>query len=337
MRLRILSAVLAVAGLSLVALALGRTLLPAEEAEPTAVGPCALVATSSGDDGGSGGARDPFGTVQRLVDALPAGETGCLAGELRGDVKVTQGDIRLRSVPGRRGTIGGRLEIADSADDVVVSDLVIDGSHSDEVTVQVFGDRVALLRNEITNRGEHICVVVGSARYGLAEDFVAERNRVYDCGSSDSEMHDHGFYLAVSRDARIVENVIYGGEERAGWGIHLYPDADGTVVARNVVDGNGGGIVIAGEGGASSDHNVVRDNVISNAQFRFNVEDYWTEAAPRDNLVEHNCVWNGKLGNFLDRGGYERRRNVIADPGFVDREGSDFRLRPGGPCAGMGP
>ena len=55
------------------------------------------------------------------------------------------------------------------------------------------------------------------------------------------------------------------------YGIHLYPDADGEIVAQNTVVGNGnvdvngtnhgGGIIVAGEGTQTSDNNRIVNNI----------------------------------------------------------------------------
>lgn len=296
---------------------------------------CERYASPDGSDGAAGTAEQPYESVQTLVDSLASGETGCLlAGTFPGDVSIRRGGITLTSARGAQATLAGRLEIEDSANDVTVSDLAIDGSSSDEVTVQIFGDRVRLLRSEVTNRDREICIVVGDDTYGVAYDFLAEGNRVHDCGSGESGMKDHGFYLSTSRRARILNNAIYDGEAGAGWGIHLYPDADETLIAHNVIDGNGGGIVISSHDDKASDDNVIRDNVISNSLTTYNLEDEVKVAM--ENLVEHNCFWKGHLGNLENSGGYVARRNIVADPLYVDRDAKDFHLRPDSRCAGTG-
>src|SRR5215467_862763 len=45
-----------------------------------AAAPCALYASTAGNDSSSGTQAAPFRTVQKLVDSLSAGKTGCLAG-----------------------------------------------------------------------------------------------------------------------------------------------------------------------------------------------------------------------------------------------------------------
>src|SRR4029079_9905723 len=104
---------------------------------------------------------------------------------------------------------------------------------------------VTLRGNDITNQHTGICVILGGAfpRYGLAVDPVVEGNRIHDCGRLPRTNHDHGIYVEGTRGARITGNLIYGN---ADYGVHLYPDADRSLIARNVIEGNGGGVMVAG-------------------------------------------------------------------------------------------
>ena len=60
---------------------------------------------------------------------------------------------------------------------------------------------------------------------------------------------DHGIYLNQTRGVRITNNYIY---DNADYGVHLYPNAQGTYVANNVIDGNGRGVTFSGEGSTAS-------------------------------------------------------------------------------------
>lgn len=88
----------------------------------------------------------------------------------------------------------------------------------------------------------------------------------------------------------------------------------------------------------ASGGNVVARNIISNFTQRHNVEAWWGGPVGTGNVVRDNCLWNGALGNIdLSVGGFLAISNVVAEPGFVDREAADFHLGRGSPCAGMGP
>jgi hypothetical protein len=64
---------------------------------------------------------------------------------------------------------------------------------------------------------------------------------------------------------------------------------------------------------------------------------YWEQVVGMANVVEHNCLWGGKLGEVEDIEGFSLRGNVVADPRYFDRAAGDFRLADGSPCTENGP
>ena len=112
-----------------------------------------------------------------------------------------------------------------------------------------------------------------------------------------------------------------------------------------MIDGNGEGVIFSSEAGGgeysaayASSGNVVTRNIISNSTQRHNVESFWAGPVGTGNVARDNCLWNGAQGNIdLSAGGFLSISNIVANPGFVDREAGDFRLQSGSPCAGMGP
>jgi parallel beta-helix repeat protein len=227
----------------------------------------------------------------------------------------------------------------------VFENLVLDGVNGNATpSPQVNGDRISFRGDEVTNENSGICFVLGGAfeTYGRARDVVLERNRIHHCGRLPVTGHDHGIYVEGANNARITDNVIYAN---ADWGIHLYPDADGSYIAYNVIDGNGAGLIFAGEraGGEyrfdyASDSNLVERNIITNSSVRYNLESWWGGPLGVGNLARENCFWNGRLGNVdLSGGGFSVSANIVADPLYVNRGGYDFRLQVGSPCLGKGP
>ena len=101
-------------------------------------------------------------------------------------------------------------------------------------------------------------------------------------------------------------------------------------VARNVIDGNGQGVIFSGR----SADNLVERNVISNPVLRYNLESFETTGS--GNLARRNCLWSsrepGDAGIQPDIA-VEVRANVTAEPAYVNRNDKDFRLRPGSRCA----
>jgi hypothetical protein len=305
---------------------------------------CTRYAAPFGSDAANGGEGDPFASVTRLLASVGSGETGCLFGGVYvEDVKVTRGGspgapLVLASMPGSRATLRGRLWIAEGANDLLVSGLNLDGRNGGRLpSPTVNGDRIVFRENDVTNYHTGICFLLGSTMgWGTAQDVVLEGNRIHDCGRLPATNHEHGVYVESTRSAEIVDNLIYDNADR---GVQLYPDAQDTVVAYNVIDGNGEGVTISGDGGSASNGNRVIGNVISNAVVRFNVESWWPLGSPvgTDNIVERNCLWNGRRGNVAAQIGFDARDNVAADPGFRSRAAKDFALLDGSPCTGLGP
>lgn len=305
---------------------------------------CTRYASLAGNDAAAGTAEQPFRTAAHLVASLSAGETGCLAGGMfREDLTIRTGGgagapITLASEPGSRATLLGRLWVTESADDVVLANLDLDGRNVENLpSPTVNGDRVSFVGNDVTNHhAPSICFVVGSTTgWGTATDTVLDGNRVHDCGALPRTNKHHGVYLASSRNARLTNNLIYDNADR---GVQLYPDAQGTRVARNVIVGNGQGLLFAGDGGVAASDSQVVGNVIARSLVRYNVESWYPPGNPvgTGNVVSGNCLWKGAQGDVGDQVGFTAYDNLFADPRFVDAAAKDFRLRAGSSCEGKG-
>jgi hypothetical protein len=301
---------------------------------------CTKVAAPSGSDSGAGADASPYRTAQKLVDSLDPGQVGCLrAGRYGGDVNVHRSGsagspITLSSYPGQRATIAARLTVSDSANFITIEGLNLSRPPQSTRTpsVDIHGDDVVLRGNDITDNRTAICVSLGATTYGRAARTVVEGNRVHDCGGSMPN-HDHGIYVEHADGAQILSNIFYDNADR---GVQLYPDAQGTRVAHNIIDGNGEGVLVAGGtedyGCQASSGNVVEENVITNSHVRANVESFWgCGKVGSGNVVRSNCVWPATLSvsSLTNRG------NVFADPLYANRGAKDFTLRAGSPCAGL--
>jgi hypothetical protein len=277
--------------------------------------------------------------VQELAKSLAPGQTGCLlAGTFTEHVNVSRGGragarLRLTAAPGARPRFCGRIEVKDSANYVTISNLRLDGSCTSENMLQIWGDFVTVRGNEITNRrSSRSCVFVGHHSLGLAYNTMIARNRIHDCGRDI--FYDHGIYAAAARSLRISNNYIY---DSGGWGIHLYPDVQGALVDHNVVDGSPeSGILISGNSSYASTGVRVAYNIVS-WNLKHGIDKFWGGPVGSGNLAEFNCLWGNGSSAFDSTTGYTERDNLLADPLYVDRAGNDFRLRPGSPCAAMGP
>lgn len=303
---------------------------------------CTRYAAANGSDSNSGSASSPFRTAQRVFDSLAPGEVGCLQPgvtfqeRLRANRSGQPGrPITITSGPGGgRATLLGEVYVPDGAADIVYSNLIINGRTSFRVNPSVNGDRITFSNNEITDEHHGICFHIGKPGEGVAEDIVIDGNRIHGCGRLPATGFDHGVYLNTTRNVRITNNYIY---DNADYGVHLYPDAQGTYVANNVIDGNGRGVTFSGEGGTASSNNVVVNNIISNSKDTTNLESYWGGPVGSGNRADGNCLWNGAEGNVGTQRGFSVSNNVIADPLYADRGSKNFALKPGSPCAGKGP
>jgi parallel beta-helix repeat protein len=276
-------------------------------------------------------------TVGALLRVLRPGQVGCLRrGTYREDVAIGVSGIVLRSYPGERARIVGRLWVRRTARGDRFEDLDLDGRNARELpSPTVNGDGATFAGVDVTNRHTAVCFLLGSSRYGRARDTVIERSRIHGCGRLPSNNREHGIYISQAEDTRILDNIIYDNADR---GIQLYPDAQRTIVRGNIIDGNGEGLIFSGDGRHASSHNVVSYNVITASRIRANVESWYPTLLPRavGNLVGHNCVWGGRPVPIDRRaGGFTVVANVVADPGFRGRRRGDFRLRPGSPCAAL--
>lgn len=295
---------------------------------------CSIHVSPYGSNANDGSLHHPYRTIAWALSKSAAGDAICLSGRFNEDVTLHAGGTRtmplvIRNTPGATATVRGRMWIADDANDVVVQGLRIDGRNLDNGELPsptIEGDRVRLIGNDISNNRHHICVIVGSIRgYGVAYDLVMDGNRIHDCGRRPGNNHHHGVYIEHAYNTRIVNNVIAFSADR---GIQLYPSAHGSIITRNVIVGNGEGLIFSGAEGYASSDNRVTHNVVTHSRTRFNIEYWWPEGNPvgTGNVANNNCVWAGSWGNLaLPAVGYTQRDNVTADPVFRNRSVGDFR------------
>ncbi|MBC7461045.1 MAG: right-handed parallel beta-helix repeat-containing protein [Thermoleophilia bacterium] len=329
----------------------GRTdIIPAVTSAATA---CTKYVSWSGSDAGDGSSGAPWRTVSQLVASWKPGWVGCLRGAFIEDVSIRIGGtkaepVTLRSDPstGARAYLTGRLWIAQGADHVRVAGLSLDGranvgiTRGDLPSPTVNGNDAVFIDNDVYNQRTRICFDIGSIRgYGTAVGTIVARNRIHDCGARDSagngNNHHHGIYVESGRATRIVQNAIFQNADR---GIQLFPDAQGTLVLGNVLDGNGEGIIFSGGDGFVSSGNRAIGNVVTNSRTRFDIEYYWENPAQvgRANVVARNCVGGGKWGGIaLPAKGYTVGANVTAAPSYVNRRAGDLRPRSGSACRSL--
>jgi parallel beta-helix repeat protein len=302
----------------------------------------------------------PGGGLQRFVDRLRPGSVGCLApGKYAAHRLVLRvsgtaaARITLTSLnPSKPAEISGLLWLMDSANNWTISHLRLDGRNSRNLpSPQVNGDDSVWLDDDVTNyqaagpsSGGGICFALGNIdTWGYAANTTIARSRIHDCGVSDNA--NHGIYVAATTGSTIIRNNwIFRNGDR---GIQLYPDAKHVLIANNVIDANGSGVIFSGLGSRTSSDITVTRNIISNSRNRWNVESWYPAGTPpgSGNLVTANCLWasganqvyrvNGGLGPSV--GFTVADTNVIQKPLFRAENLGDLRLRSDSGCKGFGP
>jgi hypothetical protein len=300
---------------------------------------CTKVAAPYGSDRAEGTEDDPLRSLEELVEELDAGEVGCLrAGTYDGDgdsVYLDTPGAELRSYPGELATITAFMEVRPDAVGAHLHHLRFDATHHDnDVGIKLQADRTQFTDNELTKGGNGICLLAGS--YHPAAGVVIERNLIYDCGPPSSK-YAHQLYLQGTRGAVVRWNILIGNA--GGWGVHMYSDADDSLIAHNIIDGNHGGVIFAGGDDSTSDRNIVRNNAITYSQQRWNLEGSWSDAGTGSgNRAMRNCVYsNGEdapSGIEEGDGGFAASANLIS-PGspYIARGRGDYRLDPDSRCA----
>ncbi len=323
---------------------------------------CDRVAAPRGSDANPGTVEVPFRTAHRLFASLNPGDTGCLRRGTYHDeendgnpqeIQVRNGgtarrQVTIRSYPGERATLSGRLYITRQAPYVTISRLNLDGSNPDRGNLPsptVNANHTSFKYNDVTNDNTGICFSLGHPSYGSADNTFIYRNRIHNCGRLPATNYDHGIYISLSEGSVISDNYIYNNADR---GIQLYPNAQQTRIVHNVIDGNGENIIFSGTDGVASNDNKAWYNVITNSAVRYNVESWYPEGNPigEGNFVEKNCIYGG-VGHFgpydeAEGGigpqvGFTAINNLIEDPFYRDRDNGDFRMSRDSPCRSFGP
>lgn len=308
---------------------------------------CDLVAAPGGSDAAPGTVEQPFATVQHLADAAATGQTACLRAGTYSDpsddqIYIGTPGVTLTSYPGERATVRGRVWVEQDGDGVTIADLDLDGRNPKLLpSPTINADDVVLRGNDITNHHTTICVSLGSPHtWGRAQRTLIEDNRIHDCGALPSTNQDHGIYVNSSDDAVIRNNLIYDNADR---GIQLYPDAQGTVVTGNVIDGNGEGVIFGGSEDTASSNNVVENNVITNSNIRDNIDASWGGVHGTGNVARNNCVGGGAydegdggiLTDYPGGLGFSAVDNVIRVPAYANPDAGDFTIPADDPCAAL--
>jgi hypothetical protein len=296
---------------------------------------CDRYASPRGSDFNRGSRRLPFRSVRKLARSLRAGQAGCLARGTyrhRGVARLRAPGTTLRPIGRARVVVNGAIWVLARARGARVLGLRL--TTSDPVytiPLKVHADDVTVARNSISGRRNTSCVLVGSSR--IAKRTLIEENHISNCGRRGK--FDHLLYISHSRDAIVRRNLLT--RNPGGYAVHLYPDADGTLVEQNLMDANLGGVVFAGEFGDVSEGNEVRGNVIVGAGPRWNVEGSWSGGpVGGGNTAHRNCVFStgpsAPSGLFPQSGFAESDNLVLPGSPYRGVRNGHYRLPATSPC-----
>jgi fibronectin type 3 domain-containing protein len=302
---------------------------------------CNKVASPNGSDSAVGTEAAPYKTVKKLTDSLSVGQTGCLRNGTYGgsDFNINTSGITLTSYPNERATVNSFIEVTASATGSTIKNIKFDRTGGNETGLKIQADNAKFIDNELTNNNRGICMLVG--RSGTKpSNILIERNYIHSCGPTDTGPDNkfiHQIYLSYAQNAIVRNNIL--ADNLAGWGVHLYPDADGTIIEKNIIDGNRGGVVFAGYGdGTKSDNNIVRNNAITFSGPRNSAEGSWSGGPlGTGNTVSDNCLYStgpGAPSGLASNSGFTASNNTtLGGSPYVNRAGKDYHFVNGSPCA----
>jgi len=320
----------------------------------------------AGNDSNSGDSSSPFRTVKKGISILKPGDTLYVRGGNYGET-ISSGTqaipagtswsstVTIAAYPGEVVTLR-RIDLhAPSIRYLVFDGFVLDAQRSTDQAIYLSDGA-----NHIRFRN---CEVKGATQHGVlltyrtgSTNFNEFINlKVHDNGSR--YQLDHGLYITTSYN--LVQNCeVYAN---AAYGIHVYNGtsgqrADGNIVRGNFVHDNstygaGSGIIASSGSG-----NTVYNNVVWNHRGP-GIEVAW--ANPTGTKVYHNTVCKNGIGISIgsdsasatigNNAVYNNTtaiknqgsstalwNNLTSDPGFVNLNYNDYRLRSGSPAINAG-
>lgn len=279
----------------------------------------------------------PYRSVKRLARSLRGGQTGCVQPgrySHREVAHLRSPGATLRGIGSRRPLVLDPIWIEPSAVGASVRNLRLTSlDRTYTVPLKVQASRARIVGNRIFGGSNESCVLVGSQN--RVSGVTIERNVIRNCGRSGK--FDHLLYIEDARQTRIRWNLLLANH--GGWAVHLYPNADDSLIEHNVIDGNFGGVVIAGYGNATSNGNLIRANAITYSAPRRNVEASWEGRFGSGNFVTANCLFSQSAdapSGIGERWGFGVGSNaVIGGSPYVDRANGDYRFHSRSPCGGL--
>ncbi|CAN5148457.1 hypothetical protein BH20ACT13_BH20ACT13_10720 [soil metagenome] len=290
----------------------------------------AIYVSTKGLDRNPGTLERPLRTIQRALDRARPGERILVRrGTYEENLRIERSGARAapitlagyrdeRPVVRARPIAANTYAIVVSAFFIRIKGLVLEGATGIS-SANVYLDEDAgnvELRGNVIRKGQDQGVIADSE----TSNVQIIGNVIHSNGAGLPGQHQsHGIYSSGTGHV-IVNNVVY--DHPHGFGIHVYPKNEGTIVSGNTVVHNAqGGIVLAGE---LVKNITVRNNIFAyNGVYGISVEDE-TEASRVDsNLVYRNASSDIRVkGSGADLSG----GNVTAPPRFANLRGRNLHL-----------
>jgi Right handed beta helix region len=221
----------------------------------------------------------------------------------------------------------------------------------DHVQIVVGGTHDVFTWDNIDSLGTDICFLTTGEqdpRNGPAKETLVEHTRIHDCGPDIISTSEGGF-PEVNEEWGWHAHAIYdeGNETtiRNSWlydashnGVLFFPQGKVATVEKNVIDGNGNGIMFSGNANAT-----VKRNIITNSTSPREYEDWGAGegslGAGESNVLTENCLGGNLTGDIAPMGpNVTVSANLTGkNPNYVNAAAGDYRLEAGSPCAGYGP
>jgi hypothetical protein len=321
---------------------------------------CTKYTATTGSDTNAGSQASPFRTIQKLLDSLSAGQTGCV-----------QDGVYSESITARTsGSAGAPITLSavhrggaklNGNNNVLANAFVITGQYVNFQNFEIYGyssaaftagssgntgiNNIDIKWNDIHDIGRScnssLFGVVGIymhidnvniegnlfhsiGRYTAGENGCSPTNTAY-------EDHDHAIYVSGSNNYNIINNIFYNNQR--GWSIHLY---GGTAPSNNFKIQHNTfafanpyriGHILIGSPGLSNSN--IQDNIFYQPQ----TAGIYVFSGPVSGVtVSKNITYGGTIINGSTSGMTLSTNFDNTDPKLVNPGLFDFHLQPTSPA-----
>ena len=201
----------------------------------------------------------------------------------------------------------------------------MDGTNREDLpSPTVNANGATFRRNDVTNDHTLDLLRRSATRRAAPTTHAIERNRIHDCGRLPAANHDHGIYVEDATDTRIAAT---GSTTTPTAASSSIPTPSARDVARNVIDGNGEGIIFSGEYGVPRATTWSRTTSSPTAGCATTSSSWFAPRQPdrRGNVVRNNCIGGGAYDSGNGGIGDQRGFRVV---GTIAHAGRPTRTAP---------